>query len=195
MRIVAGKHRGRKLAAPDDFDIRPTSDRARETLFNMLAHSGYGDGGASPLLEARVLDACCGTGALGLEALSRGANEAVFLDRDRRALKLARKNTGDLNETDRADFIPADATMPPRAEKPCDIFFLDPPYGAGLAETILAALAGSGWLKEGAIGVVETGRADDFTPPAGFTVLKTRDEGAAKITFLRYDTGAEFSPS
>ncbi len=193
MRIVAGKHRGRRLAPPEDSNIRPTSDRARETLFNMLVHSGYGEGGASPLVDAQVLDACCGTGALGLEALSRGAKKAVFLDRDRQALKLARKNAGKLNEADNAQFIPTDATHPPQAETPSDIFFLDPPYGEGLAETILVALAGSGWLCKGAIGIVETGREDDFAAPPGFEILKTRNEGAAKMIFLRY--GAEAASS
>src|SRR5262249_35282473 len=102
MRIVAGKHRGHKLATPDDLAVRPTSDRARESLFNILEHGKFAAGGISAVRGARVLDAFCGTGALGLEALSRGAAHATFMDQDTTALKLARTNAQKLGENGHA---------------------------------------------------------------------------------------------
>ena len=186
MRIVAGKHRGRPLQGPSGDAVRPTSDRARESLFNILEHGKLARGGLSPVRDARVLDVFCGTGALGLEALSRGAAYATFLDRDAAALRIARHNTGMLGESKNATFVQADATQPPRADAPCTIVFLDPPYGSGLAAPALAALAAQGWFAADAIAVVETSGRDDVTAPAGFTAVDERRYGKAKLTFLVY---------
>jgi 16S rRNA (guanine966-N2)-methyltransferase len=185
VRIVAGQHRGRVLQSPESDAVRPTSDRARESLFNILEHGKLTAGGLSPVRGARVLDCFCGTGALGLEALSRGAAAASFLDLDPKALSLARANAKTLGETARAEFIIADARRPPRAAAPCTLVFLDPPYGEGLAGPTLLALADAGWFGPGTIAVVETAHHDDVATPEGFAVVDERRYGKAKLTFLR----------
>ena len=186
MRIVGGAHRGRPLAAPAGRDVRPTSDRARESLFNRLAHGGYGAGGVSAVANARVLDAFAGSGALGLEALSRGAIHAIFMDTSRLALDCAQANASTLGETGRCEFRVADVTRPPPARDAVDLIFLDPPYGSGLAGDALAALAAAGWLRPGALATVEVGREESFDPPPGFNLLDGRATGAARIVILRY---------
>ena len=189
LRIVGGRHRGRKLESPPGLDVRPTSDRARESLFNILEHGKLAKGGLSPVRDARVLDAFCGTGALGLEALSRGAAHATFLERDPAALKLARTSAEKLGEAANASFVAGDATRPPRASEPCTLVFLDAPYGEGLSAPALAALAEAGWLAPGAIAVAETETREDLVPPAGFTAVDERRYGKAKLTFLVYQQG------
>ena len=184
MRIVAGRHRGRPLESPSDGRIRPTSDRARESLFNILEHGKFATGGLSPVRGARVLDCFCGTGALGLEALSRGAATATFLDLDPAALRLARANAKTLGE-ENAQFITADATRPPRADKPCSLVFLDPPYGEGLAGLTLRGLADAGWFGPGAIAVIETAHHETVEAPEGFSAVDERRYGKAKLTFLK----------
>lgn len=186
MRIVGGKHRGRRLTTPADRDVRPTTDRTREALFNILDHAGLGpeDGGAVD--GARVLDAFCGTGALGLEALSRGAASAVFMDIDRRSLDLTLRNIGDLGEGGRATVLRADATRPPPAAQPCDLLFADPPYGRGMAVTALTALAARGWLAPRSLAVVEIGASEVFAVPEGFEEVDRRRYGDTAVLFLRF---------
>ncbi|MHA1113450.1 MAG: 16S rRNA (guanine(966)-N(2))-methyltransferase RsmD [Alphaproteobacteria bacterium] len=179
MRIVAGRHRGARLAAPSGRRVRPTADRARETLFNILA--------ARPeecLDGASVLDAFCGTGALALEALSRGAARAVLIDSNGDALAAARRNIRKLGEDARAILLRRDARRPGAAPFAADLVFLDPPYGQGLAETVLAALDADGWIAPGAIVVVETESTEIFNPPAGYAVLDERRVGAARFVIL-----------
>jgi 16S rRNA (guanine966-N2)-methyltransferase len=150
IRIIGGKHRGRMLATPEGEATRPTSNRARESLFNILMHANWRDdedGGTSPLIEARVLDAYAGSGALGLEALSRGAAHATFLDNDAAAVKAIGENLRKLGETGAAKVVRADATRPPPSREPCDLAFLDPPYRSGQAPA--------------AIGRPRRGRLDD----------------------------------
>ncbi len=186
MRIVAGKHRGRPIVVPEGDAVRPTSDRARESLFNILEHGKFATGGLSPVRDARVLDAFCGTGALGLEALSRAAAHATFIDSDAGTLKIARANAQTLGETTHAAFLPGDATHPPRAPSPCTLAFIDPPYGKDLAVPALAGLAKMGWFASDAIIVVETAARDDLTLPDGFISVDERRYGKAKLTFLRW---------
>jgi 16S rRNA (guanine966-N2)-methyltransferase len=190
MRIIAGRHRGRRLLAPSGETVRPTSDRAREALFNILSHGSFAAEGI-PFAEAAVLDAFAGTGALGLEALSRGAAEAVFIESDRDALVMLRKNIEALGEGTRARVVPGDATHPPRAIAGCSVGFLDPPYRTGLAAPALTALAAAGWFAPDALAVAELAAGEHFTPPAGFTLLDERVYGAARLVFLRRepDTG------
>ncbi|HTP81356.1 MAG TPA: 16S rRNA (guanine(966)-N(2))-methyltransferase RsmD [Alphaproteobacteria bacterium] len=184
MRIVGGRHRGRQIEAPADLPIRPTSDRAREALFNILEHGKLAPGGLSPVRGARVLDAFCGTGALGLEALSRGAAHAVFLESDAAALRLARRNAARLQETAHATFLAADATRPPAADQPCTLVFLDPPYAGDVLEPALAGLAKSGWIASGAIVVAEVERRT--RPPQGdLALVDERVYGKAKLLFYR----------
>lgn len=185
MRIVAGTHKGRTLAALEGRDVRPTSDRVRESLFNILEHRGWGAGGTSPLHGAQVLDAFCGTGAMGLEALSRGAAHASFMDNARAALAVCRENVTKLGERGRCDILQGDCLRPVRPRTPCDLLFLDPPYGDGIAVSALEALAGAGWAADGALCVVETAAKDEIDPPAGFELLDSRKYGAARITILR----------
>ena len=183
MRIVGGSHRGRRLFAPPGQTVRPTSDRAREALFNILTHGDLAADGV-PFAGAAVLDAFAGTGAFGLEALSRGAASAIFIERDPEALAVLRKNVDVLGERARAEIVPTDATRPPRAVTGCAVAFLDPPYRSGLAAPALAALGANGWLAPKAIAVVEVGTREGFAPPAGFVIRAERVYGAARLVFL-----------
>ncbi len=190
MRVVAGRHRGRRLVAPRGRDVRPTAERTRQALFNILEHGHFVPGGGSPLRGARVLDAFAGTGAMGLEALSRGADHAVFMETAREALQALERNIMACREEDRAEILRVDATRPPQARLPCTVAFLDPPYGSGLATPCLAALAAHGWLASNALCTVELSAGEPFAPPSGFDVLDERRYGAALILLLRYGSGA-----
>jgi 16S rRNA (guanine966-N2)-methyltransferase len=185
VRVTAGKHRSRKLAVPAGRDVRPTSDRARQALFNILEHGGFVDGGGSPIRDAHVLDAFAGSGALGLEALSRGAASATFMETAAPALDAIRHNVEACREEDKTEILRADATRPPRARTICNIAFLDPPYHKGLAAPALTALADAGWLAEATICCVELAADENFTPPEGFEPLDERRYGAARIVLLR----------
>ena len=198
MRIVAGRHRGRRLLAPPGETVRPTSDRAREALFNILSHGRLAAEGM-PFAGAAVLDAFAGTGALGLEALSRGAAEATFIEQDREALATLRRNIAALGEDGRARIVPGDATHPPRAPSAYALVFLDPPYSSGLAAAALTALDAAGWLMPDALAVVELAAREHLAPPAGFSFVDERVYGAARLLFLRRAaesaTATEKSPS
>jgi 16S rRNA (guanine966-N2)-methyltransferase len=185
MRIIGGRHRGRTLLSPEGDAIRPTSDRAREALFNILAHGDFAAAGP-PFADAIVLDAFAGTGAFGLEALSRGAAAAIFLDKSRPAIAALRGNIETLGEDARSRIVIADATAPPKAPAPASLAFLDPPYGKGLASHALAALAAAGWLAPDALAIVEVPAVEALSPPAGFTILDERRYGVARLVFLRY---------
>ena|SRR5438132_1044314 len=184
MRIVGGRHRGRPLLAPPGATVRPTSDRAREALFNILSHGNLAASGI-PFAGAAVLDAFAGTGAFGLEALSRGAVAASFIEQDRDALAILRKNIDALGEGTRARIVPGDAARPPRAISPCAVAFLDPPYRSGLAVPALAALRAAGWLAPEALAVVEISAREGLEPPAGFSFVDERVYGAARLVLLR----------
>lgn len=179
MRIVGGSHKGRRLAAPDGRIARPTADRARESLFNILAHSDHVD-----LEGAVVVDAFAGSGALGLEALSRGAAAVTFLELHPDSLAAIKANLATLGET--AEVIRADATRPPPAKRPCNLALLDAPYDKDLSAPALAALARQGWLAPGALCVVELAAKEAFTPPEGFTPVDERTYGAARLVFLTW---------
>ncbi len=186
MRVIGGKHRGRKLAAPEGGTVRPTSDRAREALFDILAHGRLSNGPAFE--DAQVLDAFAGTGAFGLEALSRGARRATFMERDRAVRAILQQNVAALGETPNAAILAADATKPPRAGGPCSLAFLDPPYRENLAAPALAALAKTGWLAENALVIIELAAREAFDAPEGFTLIEERRYGAARFVFLRHGT-------
>lgn len=188
MRIVGGSHRGRRLASPPGETVRPTSDRAREALFNILSHGVFAAKGV-PFADQPVLDAFAGTGALGLEALSRGAAEAVFIENDREALTGLRRNIANLGETARVRIITGDATRPPRGSVACAVAFLDPPYASGLAVPALSALVDAGWLMSDALTVIEVGAREPFTAPSGFEIIDERVYGAARLIFLRSAAG------
>jgi len=183
MRIVAGKHRGRKLLVPEGAAVRPTSDRAREALFNILEHGGFAAGG-SRLIDQRVLDAFAGTGALGLEALSRGAAQVSFIELSAATRKLLAANVAALGEERRSLILPGDATAPPRAPAPVALALLDPPYGKGFGAKALAALATAGWFSPDTLIVLEIGAKESPELPEGFTLQDERRYGAARLLFI-----------
>ena len=183
MRIVGGRLRGRALAAPKSQAIRPTADRLREALFNILVHA-YGD----PVSGARVLDLFAGTGALGLEALSRGADFALFIDEGAEARALLRENVaalglGGVSRIFRRNALKLGAAHP---LPPFSLAFLDPPYGHALAEAALAAGHGGGWLTAGALAVVEEAADAAFAAPAGFDELERRRYDDTSLILLRH---------
>ena len=183
MRIVAGRHRGRRLAAPAGSAVRPTSERAREALFNILAHGRFA---AHPLYQdARVLDLFAGTGALGLEALSRGARFATFVENDRAAREALAANVKLLGEDARTRILAADGTNLVRADGPYGLVFLDPPYRSGLGERALTGLMERGWLAADALLVLELAAREPFACPPAFEILEERRYGAGRIVFLR----------
>ena len=184
MRIVGGRHRGRRLTAPAGEGMRPTSDRAREALFNILSHGRFAAGGL-PFADRAVLDAFAGTGAFGLEALSRGAAEAVFIETERDALAALRHNVDFLGEGGRSRIIAGDATRPPRARSPCAVVFIDPPYRSGLAVPALTALDAAGWLEADALVVIEVAAREELREPASFILADERVYGAARLVLFR----------
>lgn len=182
MRIVGGRLKGRSLAAPSSRDIRPTADRLRESLFNILVHA-YDD----PIAEARVLDLFAGTGALGIEAISRGAKFALFVDNGAEARALLRNNVEALGLGGVTKVYRRDATHlgPAHPLEPFSIAFLDPPYAKGFAEKALASLRGGGWLTKGALLVVEEAKAAGFKALEGFEELERRAYDDTEFVFLR----------
>ncbi len=183
MRIVGGEWRGRTLAAPKSQSIRPTSDRLRESLFNVLAH-GYDDRAAG----ARVLDLFAGTGALGLEAMSRGAAYALFVDEGVEARGLIRQNIETLGLTGRTRLFRRDATKlgPAGTVAPFDLVFADPPYGRGLGEPALASAVIGGWLAPDALVVLEEAADAIVEPIAGLERLERREAGDTQLLFFRF---------
>jgi 16S rRNA (guanine966-N2)-methyltransferase len=184
MRIVGGEFRGRPLAGPSVGGTRPTSDRARETIFDILAHR-FGN----PVAGARVLDLFAGTGALGLEALSRGAASCLMVEQSAEARGTIRRNVEALGLTGRARIFRRDATKLGEIGTlaPFGLFFADPPYRRDLAEAALAAAAKGGWLTPDAVGVIEEAADIDVVLPPGFTVLHQRSIGDTQLLFLRWE--------
>jgi len=179
-RIIAGRHRGRRLEVPPGDAVRPSAERLREAVFSMLEH------GEPRLQDCRFLDLFAGSGAIGLEALSRGAAALCLVESDRRAAATARRNIEKLGEADRTRLLVADATRLPRTNEPFAIAYLDPPYGSGLAPACLAGLVAQGWLEPAALVVVEIAAREAFAPPAGFTPIDERRYGAGRIVRLRH---------
>jgi 16S rRNA (guanine966-N2)-methyltransferase len=182
MRIVAGRLKGRSLASPSSRDIRPTADRLRESVFNILIH-GYDD----PIQDARVLDLFAGTGALGIEAVSRGAKFTLFVDNGAEARALLRSNVEALGLGGVTKVFRRDATDlgPAHPVEPFSLAFLDPPYGKGLGEKALASLHEGGWLTPGALLVVEEAKAAGFATPVSFEELERRAYDDTEFVFLR----------
>jgi 16S rRNA (guanine966-N2)-methyltransferase len=190
VRIVAGAWRGRALVAPAGATTRPTADRVRQALFDTLLHAPWG--GRAVLEGATVLDGFAGTGALGLEALSRGAAFATFVENDRAALAALRRNVAACGAEAACRVLAVDATRPPPGVA-SHILFLDPPYARQLVPRAVAALAAAGWIAPGALIVAELGRAEEL-PPLG-TLLDERVHGAARIAVWQADASALHPPS
>jgi len=182
MRVVGGRLRGRNLAAPASREIRPTADRLRESLFNILVHAYE-----NPVEDARVLDLFAGTGALGIEAISRGAGFALFVDNGAEARALLRNNVEALGLGGVTKVFRRDATNlgPAHPVEPFSLVFLDPPYGKGLAEKALASLRDGGWLTKEALLVVEEAKAATLTTPEGFVELERRAYDDTEFVFLK----------
>ncbi|MFV2051513.1 16S rRNA (guanine(966)-N(2))-methyltransferase RsmD [Aliiroseovarius sp. YM-037] len=186
MRIIAGTHRGLALTSVGKGDagahLRPTTDRVRESLFNVLMGGRYDD----PISDARVLDLFAGTGALGLEALSRGAVHVTFVDDGRAAQRLVKDNIALCRRQADTALMRRDATrLPANTGEPCDLLFLDPPYGKGLGHKALSAAQTGGWIASGALIVWEESSPQDA--PEGFHPLDHRKYGDTHVTFLRAD--------
>ncbi len=182
MRVVGGRLRSRALAAPKTQAVRPTSDRTREALFNVLVHA-YGD----PVTGARVLDLFAGTGAFGIEAISRGADFALFVDDGAEARALLRENVASLGLGGVTRIFRRDATKlgPAHPIEPFSLVFLDPPYGKGLAEHALVSAREGGWLAAGALIVVEEAVQSHFGAPAGFDEVERRRYDTTEMVFLQ----------
>lgn len=178
MRIIAGEWRGRPVDAPEGGATRPTSDRAREGLFSMLASRiGTFEG-------ARVADLFAGTGALGIEALSRGAAHCTFVENDRAAIGTLQRNVGRFSAAERADIRAQSVEHAPPPPRPCDILFMDPPYAAGLASMALARIANSAWVApQGVVSIETDGTRPDI--PEEFAIEAERRFGKAHILLLR----------
>ena len=187
MRIVSGAFRGRPLNTPAGQGTRPTSDRARQAIFNILEHAVWSMG----VRGSRVIDLFAGSGALGFEALSRGAAFCLFVETDEAARGAIRETIAALElfgqtRVHRRDA--ADLGVRPGSDGPgFNLAFLDPPYGLGLGEAALAGLAAGGWVSPGAIVVFERSASEAAFAVAGFTALDVRDYGAARVNFLRFD--------
>jgi 16S rRNA (guanine966-N2)-methyltransferase len=177
VRIIAGEWRGRQLLAPPGRDTRPTADRTRESLFSMLA-SRLGS-----FEDLRVADLFAGSGALGFEALSRGAASVAFVENDAKAAAAIRHNADALGARDRTLILTGSALALPRSE-PFDLIFADPPYAPGSGSAVVQRVVGAGWLAGGGWLTVETGRDDDVDP-SGLTPETVRDVGRARLTLLR----------
>jgi 16S rRNA (guanine966-N2)-methyltransferase len=194
VRIIGGVYRGRALAAPPGLATRPTSDRARQAVFNLLEHAAWSPG----LQGARVIDLFAGSGALGLEALSRGAGFCLFVETDAAARGAIRDNVEALapdgalfgksriHRRDAADL----GRKPAGDGATFDLAFLDPPYASGLGERALASLGNDGWLSDGAICVFERGAGEPEPVAPGFASLDVRRYGAARVHVLKYSPGA-----
>jgi len=180
MRIIAGLLRGKTLASPPGLATRPTAQRMRQALFDMLMHAPWA--GRTLMEGAAVLDAFAGTGAFGLEALSRGAASAIFLENDAAALVALAANIAACRSENRARILAADVLRPPQGS-PQTIVFMDPPYEQGMIPKAIAALRDSGWITPPSLLIAETARAEDIA--RGGTVLAERAHGAAKITIWR----------
>jgi 16S rRNA (guanine966-N2)-methyltransferase len=190
VRIVSGEFRGKALITPAGQTTRPTSDRARQAIFNILEHAAWSPG----LHDVRVVDLFAGSGALGFEALSRGAAFCLFVETVEAARGAIRENVDAMHLFGRTRVHRRDATQlgqRPGADGPAfGMAFLDPPYAKGLGETALAKLAAGGWLAPGAIVVFERGRGEADLASDLFEALDARDYGAARVHFLRYSPPA-----
>lgn len=179
MRIIGGTYRGKKLLPPQTDTIRPTTDRMRETLFNILEH------GVGPRIrDAKVLDLFAGTGALGIEAISRGANYVTFVDKDPKSMKLVKQNTALINGIENVDFIITDGTHFSSRSGNFDIIFVDPPYNKELITPTLKNINDQNLLAQHGLVVIEFATSEEIKIPTYFTEVKTRKIGDATFSIL-----------
>ena len=182
MRIIAGQFKGRKLLGFEGKDIRPTSDRTRESIFNLLMHGQYA---GENILGGHVLDICCGTGALGLEALSRGARIATFVDTDKKSLELAKQNALHCGVTNASFFLQSDAAKLPAAREAANLVLIDAPYATPLLAPAYAALLRGGWLAPNALIAAEQERTAPVPTLDGAALIDERSYGKPKVLIYR----------
>ena len=179
MRVIAGTHKGRRLYEPKGKETRPTSDRLRESIFNILAHRW-----PDHLVGARVADIFAGSGAMGIEALSRGAKYAVFVEKHTAGRDLISRNLQTMGLAGKAQVIEGDARKLPQVEVAFDLVLMDPPYRRGLGEAALEALQQPGWLRQGTLVVLEAGADENLGIPSGYKVSDRRAQGDSQVIFL-----------
>ncbi len=193
MRITGGKYRGKKIESREDKGLRPTTAKARQSIFNILKHGGFihdddfiGNG-SDDLIEGQiVVDIFCGTGALGLEALSYGASRVFFVDQNQQTLSLARSNAESLGEIKNCGFVKADSTQLPTANTRCTLAFIDPPYNRNLATPAFKTLHKNNWLEYGAVIVLEQGNRDELPDLPEFQLLNTREKDKTILSIYQY---------
>lgn len=192
MKVTAGKYRGKNILARDERTLRPTSSRIREAIFNMLMHGrffkdeSFIHDGEDLVDGRRVVDIFCGTGALGIEALSRGASHLTLIDQNPKTLSLARENVMEVGEEANTSFIRSDSTLLPQAPQPCQLAFVDPPYNHSLGTPALKSLGENGWLSHGAVVVVELSKRDELELPEKFHLLDERIYDKTKLVIAQY---------
>lgn len=186
MRIIGGKYSGKKLISPTTGDTRPTSDKARQAIYNVLSHSDF-----PPIYDAVVLDIFAGSGAMGLEALSRGAKHAYFIDNHSAAIKVISQNVVAIGEQEKSTILKRDATQLFTAIEKVDYVFCDPPYEKGFMVPALNSLKEKGWLKDKAICVIEMHKSEQSKIPEFLHIIKEKTYGLAKILFATFNTNAD----
>lgn len=186
MYIVAGKHKGRRIESPEGREVRPTASRTREAVFNILAHGRYGEKG---LLKGRVADIFCGSGAMGLEALSRGASGVTFVDKSRESLEAAEYNLKHFSEAAQARLIRADSSQLPPSPHTHEILIIDPPYRTGLYIGALNTARNGGWLAPEGVAVVELAWKEALTVPEGWKLVDERKYGNTRVALLEQMIG------
>ena len=185
LRIIAGQHRGRRIETSDVKTLRPTSSRTRAAIFNILSHGAFSGEDNSPFLSRHVADLFCGSGALGFEALSRGAAGVTFVDQSQDALNLVRTTAERFKEMSHARLMRSDSSQLPLSSVRHSLVFIDPPYNSGLAPKSLTSLKRQGWLEKDAVCVVEVSSHETFEAPEGFSVFDEREYGNTAVFLLR----------
>lgn len=192
MRITGGKYRGKFVAAKDEASLRPTTGYIREVIFNLLQHGKFQKredfitDGEPLLIGQHVLDLFCGTGALGLEAISRGASYVTFIDQNQRTLAVTRENIRHLGEQANTQVICSNSVALPRAHQPVDLVLMDPPYDQKLPPLALISLRDNGWLRHGTVVVSEQSKKEDAVVPEGFILLEDRAHHKTRVAIFQF---------
>ena len=187
MRIIGGKYKGYTIFSQKYPNIRPTSDRARESIFNILRHSALISEKKNIIKGANALDLCCGTGALGFEALSQGAKNVLFVDNDINASKIVKRNIKRLGLEESCAVTNQDATQIKSTENFFSLFFIDPPYKSKIITKILEVLKKQKILKKNAVGIVELGKQDNFDLINNFSLIRKIVVSSSQFLFLKYN--------
>lgn len=185
MHITAGSLKGRKLLSPEGGVIRPSASRTREAMLNLLLHAPPPEGLPSCIVGQRIADLCCGSGLLGFEALSRGAEALCFVDADRQSLALTRANARHLRVEEKTSFLQADIRSLPSCPQPCAAVFADPPYRQGLEQPLIAAIVAGNWLVPGGYLALEMAAEDALPDVAGLDLYRDRRYGKARVAVFR----------